>query len=264
MPDIEFINPASLLSLTPKTKQLPIQGLSVGLGPSAPHVDEGTELLEELSPGSPPMFGAGLGEGHYTNVLDEIWPEFDAPEERTAARLKVLLDETIERAERVHHASLEFFERVSFSKISLADRTRFRTEFIAYLRRLREYQERLDSLPKDSLDTASVYVGLVQQRSGAGPVPDAIMHLYFANQIDVLAQHVVDMSEGFVADVIAGLEALRDAGIDASDAIRETADEATDTAKKLRWAIFAGIGTAATVAVGAIVYALWPSRKEPT
>ncbi len=264
MPEIEFINPASLLSLTPKTKQPAIQGLSVGLGPSAPHVDEGTELLEELSPGSPPMFGAGLGEGHYTNVLDQLWPEFDAPEERTAARLKVLLDETIERAERVHHASLDFFEKVSFSKISLADRTRFRMEFIAYLRRLREYQERLDSLPKDSLDTASVYVGLVQQRSGAGPVPDAIMHLYFANQLDVLADHVADMSEGFVADVIARLEALRDAGIDASDAIRDKADEAAEAAKKLRWAIFAGVGAVATAVVGGLACALWPSRREPT
>ncbi|MFV8755742.1 hypothetical protein ACNOYE_34760 [Nannocystaceae bacterium ST9] len=273
MPTIEtaFVDPAAIFGkLAPKGPAIqgfdPSPDIAVNLGPSAPHVDEEVELLGELSPGSPPLVGGGPS-GHYTNVLDQLWPQFDAPEERTAARLGVLLEETIRVAGQVHTISVDFFERVSFSKISLADRTRFRKEFIDYLRRLKEYQARIDSLRPESTDTATVYVGLVQQRQGAGPVPDAIMHLYFANQLDVLADHVETMSEGFVARVIAGLEAIRDTFIEIDDAAEKKVDDATKAINTWKWVIVGSLTAMATAVIGGLVLAFRPRRpeaKEPT
>ena len=262
-----FIDPATLLGKKPAVAAAPavagfvptIQKV-VELGPSAPHVDEGAELLAALSPGSPPS-PPSMG-AHYTDVLDELWPSFDEPDERTAARLRVLFDETVKVAGQMNTISIDFFDRVPFSKISLADRTRFHKEFIEYLRRLNEYRKRLDELPPESTNTATIYVGLVKQRQGAGPVPDAIMHLYFANQLDVLADHVQDMSKGFVARVLAGLEATRDAAIVVEDQVTDTAEEAVQTVNTWKWGLGAGIAALVTIVVGSLVLAFAPRRSD--
>ena len=143
-----FIDPATLLGKKPAAAPavagfVPTIQKVVELGPSAPHVDEGAELLAALSPGSPPS-PPSMG-AHYTDVLDELWPSFDEPDERTAARLRVLFDETVKVAGQMNTISIDFFDRVPFSKISLADRTRFHKEFIEYLRRLNEYRKRVRS-----------------------------------------------------------------------------------------------------------------------
>ena len=262
-----FIDPATLLGKKPAVAAAPavagfvptIQKV-VELGPSAPHVDEGAELLAALSPGAPPT-PPSMG-AHYTDVLDELWPSFGEPDERTAARLRVLFDETVKVAGQMNTISIDFFDRVPFSKISLADRTRFHKEFIEYLRRLNEYRKRLDELPPESTNTQTIYVGLVKQRQGAGPVPDAIMHLYFANQLDVLADHVQDMSKGFVARVLAGLEATRDAAIVVEDEVTDTASEAVQTVNTWKWGLGAGIAALVTIVVGSLVLAFAPRRSD--
>jgi len=240
-----FVDPKAVLGKAP-----PVQGFqpSLNLGPSAPHEHE--EEDDEPSPGSPPQLGA-----HYTDTLDEIWPQFDEPEERTAARLQVLFDQVVKEAARMHLASQDFFAGVSFQKISLADRARFQVEFTKYLKRLNEYRARLEQLPRESTDTDSIYVGLVKTRAGAGPVPDAIMHLYFQNQVGVLADHVKEMSEGFVAHVLEGLEDLAAFARESREALEHEAEAAVAHAQ--RWSVVVGgaIVAAAVAVIGGVVLA---------
>ncbi|MFV8750359.1 hypothetical protein ACNOYE_07395 [Nannocystaceae bacterium ST9] len=240
-----FIDPAVLFGKVKQATKVPaIPGLA--LGPSAPHDDE---------PDEPELPPPRVGEGHYTNVLDQLWPEFDTPEERTAARLKALFEKVVDEAGRMNLAIQDFLDSVPSHKLSLADRLRLRAEFLAYLKRLNVYRVRLEELAPESTDTQSVYVGLVQTRPGAGPVPDAIMHLYFQNQLGVLAEHVQDMSEGFVARVFDALAYLRDSGIEAQDAIRDAQEQAVVEAKKWRWVAGAAIGTVALAVIGSLAVA---------
>lgn len=248
-----FVDPAALLG-----KSLPVSGLKVSLGPSAPHDDDD----DEVSPGDPPLLGGDSDSLHYTNVLDRIWPEFDTPEKRTAERLKVLFDQTVKEASRMHRASQDFFASVPFHKIGLEDRTRFQVEFTKYLKRLNEYRARFEQLPAASTDTDSIYVGLVQTRQGAGVVPDAIMHLYFRNQLGVLSEHVRDMSEGFVAVVLDGLHDLAQIATEAREAIERKAEEAAAEARQWKWAIGGTIAAVATIVVGGLVLAFRPRRSD--
>jgi hypothetical protein len=274
MPDakIVFIDPkAALGALTPT----PIVAKVADLGPSGPHEDEPIEVEPikaklglGLSPGAPPI----LGEMHYTQILDEIWPQFDDPQERTAARLDALLDQVADEAQRVHLLAQDTWPKMPWYKVPEFERKRWDSEFLAYLRRLNGYRGLLLSLEPGSTDTDPVYVGLVKRRKGAGPVPDCIMHLYFADQLGILAEHAEDMGEGFVGrsiDAIARVDKLLD---DAAAAVDEAKAEAkagfagvwdgiTRTAK-IAGAVIVG---SIVVITGAVVYSKVANRpQEPT
>ena len=226
MPEVKlaFIDPNALLGkLEPMEAELVDIDVD-DLGPSAGHQ---AELEPEkvpsvgLDPGAPPR----LGEAHYTNALDEIWPEFDDPEERTVVRVRSLLDEVKKEAQRVHLLAQQVWDKIPVWKVETSERERYDKEFSAYVRRLIDYQSTL--LEYEPLDTApdEVYIGLIERAAGAGPVPDAIMHLYFADQLGILAEHADTLSEDFVGRVIDGLAAVDekiDQGVeDFADAERE-------------------------------------------
>jgi hypothetical protein len=248
-----FVQPAEVLGKAPPA----VQGLSVSLGPSAPHDDHDDE---EVSPGEPPRLGGSPG--HYTNVLDQIWAEYERPEQRTAERLKVLFDQTVKEASRMHMATLDFFESVPFHKIGLDDRMRYQVEFARYLKRLNAYRVIFERLPPSSTDTDAIYIGLVKTRQGAGPVPDCIMHLYFREQIDVLAEHVEDMSEGFVARVLDALDDLAKMAREAAEAIERKADDAETALRRLKWIVGGTLAVVVTAAVGGLVVAFRRRRSD--
>ncbi len=248
-----FVQPAAVLAKAPA-----VQGLSVSLGPSAPHDDHDDEVF----PGEPPRLGGDIGPGHYTNVLDRILPEFERPEQRTAERLKVLFDQTVKEAARMHMASLDFFDSVPFHKIGLDDRTRYQLEFTRYLKRLNAYRVIFERLPPGSTDTDAIYIGLVKTRQGAGPVPDCIMHLYFREQLGVLADHVEDMSEGFVARVLDALDDLAKMAREAAKALDDKADDLAQTLRRIKWILGGTIAVVVTATVGGLIYSSRRRRSD--
>lgn len=251
MPDakVTFIDPkATLGPLTAK--------LAVDLGPSAPHIDDEPEQIEpvaaKLAPSVALRLGAvpQVGEPHYTQVLDQIWPEFDDPEERTAARLRALLEEVADEAQRVHLLAQETWPRLPKYKVSDSERERYDREFLAYLRRLNGYRDTLQNLEPSSTATDAVNVGLVQRRQGAGPVPDCIMHLYFAQQLGILVEHADDMGAGFIGRVTAALERINKLIDNASEILE---DRVSDESGKLWDQILEPIKWAAAIFVGSLV-----------
>lgn len=258
-----FVDPDVLLGKSPAVQGfVPKLNLNLNLGPSAPHDhdDEHDEHDDEPSPGDPPPLGADST--HYTDVLDKIWPEFDQPEKRTAERLNVLFEHVVKEAARMHRASQDFFASVPFHKIKLDDRVRFQLEFTKYLKRLNEYRVRFENLPATSIETDAIYYGLVQTRQGAGPVPDAIMHLYFRNQIGVLTEHVHAMSVGFVALVLDGLAALAELAREAREAIEQKAAEAAAQTRRWTWIVGGSIAVATTALLGGLVLAFRSRRTD--
>src|SRR5690606_17355951 len=205
-----------------------------------------------IHPGLPPVVAAG----HYTQVLDELWPEFDDPEERTAARLDSLLEEVADEAQRVHLLAQDLWEKLPSYKLPDSERKRYDAEFLAYLRRLNEYRTTLDELEPTSTATGSVYLGLVTRRQGAGPVPDAIMHRYFAQQLGILSDHGQEMSEGFVGRVMDGLakvDKLIDRGVDKIGEVEKDAADRLDSAWDQftrPWKIAAGVVLGTVVVFG--------------
>ena len=267
MPDVKvaFIDPkAALAALTPivGVKGFDPAPKVEGLGPSGPHFDEDLdEAPVQVGAELPPILNIPTKPAaifHYTNMLDELWPEFDDLDERTAARLLSLHEDVRDEARRVFDLQLALWELPNF-KITNEDRQRYEKEFSAYLRRLNDYRAILDALAPTSTETDEVYVGLVRRRKGAGPVPDAIMHMYFAQQLGILADHADDMGEGFIGRVMTGLaaadekyEAAKDAVEDAVDAqgeaIRDAVDGTTNSIRdglRTTWLWIAGtvIGT---------------------
>lgn len=278
MPDkleVAYINPQAVLG------SLAIQKLDPTLEPSGPHAfDEPVEAKEpiglavpnlsvksglSLDPGSPPI----VATPHYTQVLDQLWPEFDDPEERTAARLSSLLEEVIDEGQRVLLLKQDLWDKLPSYKLPESERQRLDKEFLAYLRRLQDYKRALADLEPDSTATDSVYIGLVKRRDGAGPVPDAIMHLYFAQQLGILADHSREMSEGFIGRVMDGLSKVDAAIGRAGERIERAGDDAE---KKLDswwarvtrpWKIAGGIVLGAVAVIGGVVIADKLSDREP-
>lgn len=263
-----YIDPKVVLgALTPKKATI-----AADLGPSAPHEPDPIEAevsILAMTPKGPPI----LGVPHYTQTLDQLWPEFDDPEERTAERLDALLSEVADEALKVHKFAQQIWEDMPAYKVLPSERTRYDREFLAYLRRLNEYRQTLNSLEPDSTDTESVYVGLVKRKQGAGPVPDAIMHMYFAEQLGILAEHSEDMGELFVGRVLRALtntgrkihqaaEAARDSAAEAGDAVADgISDAATAISDRLtRIGLWIGGIFLGTVVVGGIVFGVVASR----
>lgn len=238
-----------------------VPGFEPNLGPSGPHQDDDEEpqVGTGVDPGGPPIIGEATP--HYTNTLDALWVEFDDPEERTAARLIAVIDTCADEAVRVHQVAVAMFEEVSESKVPEAVQKQYQAEFTAYARRMHGYKERLLDLEPTSLDTDEVYLGLIKRKAGAGPVPDAIMHLYFANQIGILADHAHDMGKGFVGRLMTAVDAASVKVVDAAEVIEESGEEAKESAgefweelREMRWWILGGIaatvGTSVGIAVG--------------
>ena len=263
MPTIKgaFIDPAVLLGKVQQPTKTPIVA-GLALGPSAPHDDDDHDDDDAPAAPAPPLLGADTS--HYVEVLDQIWPEFDQPEERTAARLQVLFDRTVDEASRMNLAVQDFLQNTPNHKVPYLDRVRLHTEFVKYLKRLNGYRVRLAELPPESTDTQSVYIGLVQTRPGAGVVPDAIMHLYFRNQLGVFAEHERDMSQGFVARVLDGLADLRDFAIEKQDEIRDAKKAAIEESQKWRWVIGAAIGAAVVTVLGVLGISLARGSDRPS
>ena len=248
-PKFVFINPAAALApLTPVAQAK----IADDLGPSPPHqlelepeevppinVAQFVPLIPKvgLGPGKPPIIGGETkATKHYTNVLDELWPEFDDAEERTAARVKALLQEVKEEARKVFLLAQQVWAKIPGWKVEDTERQRFDKEFSQYLKRLQAYNDELTGLGPFDPVPSEVYVGLIKRRAGAGPVPDAIMHLYFADQLGILENHSETMSEDFVGRVIDGLakvdeqidnmkDELDDAQKDIQDGFEEAAGE---------------------------------------
>jgi hypothetical protein len=269
-PKIAFIDPdAALGPLTAK--------LVTGLGPSAPHTDDAPEKVEPISAklvsGAGPRLGAANGDAnlHYTQALDQIWAEFDEPEERTAARLRAVLDEVADEAQRVFSLAQEVWPKLLL--VPDSERTRYDREFLAYLRRLNGYRDVLQELEPSSTATESVYVGLIQRRQGAGPVPDCIMHMYFAQQLGILADHADEMGAGFIGRVLKGIERIDKVIENASHILDNLQDRIADDAasawdqftRGLKWAAGIFVGSVVVIAGTAVTVAVIRSRsaKQP-
>lgn len=175
-----------------------------------------------------------------------------------------MLEEVADEAQRVFILAQELWGNWTTQfKIPESERNRWDKEFTAYLRRLNGYREILDELDEQSTATHDVYVGLIQRRKGAGPVPDAIMHLYFANQIGILSEHADDMSVGFIGRVIdilpvihhyadAAADVVTDAAEDAAEGAGEAAAGAFDRVMR-PWLIAGGVVSALIVGVLGVV-----------
>lgn len=245
-PKIVFIDPeAALGALTPQAHFVGTEDL----GPTPPHpFDDEPQEIEPieativpsvgLNPGAPPI----IGSLHFTAVLDEIWPKFDEPSERTAVRLCALTMETIAEAQKVGLLSQKVFNEMDLYKITPAVHEAFHRDFLAYLRRLGKYRETLDGLEPDDTATDSVYVGLVKRKQGAGPVPDCIMHLHFADQLGIISEHADDMTKGFVDRVDAALdrvaEVVEDVVEDIGDIEIDIIDDETESRVQSWWKEF--------------------------
>ncbi len=222
-PKVGFIDPAAALAaLTPTPKAT--AKVADDLGPSPPHQLE-VEPEEVpvnfvnfdaappsvgLGPGNPPIMNEETKSKHYTQVLDEIWPEFDDPEERTAARVRSLLEEVKEEARKLFLLAQQVWAKLPAWKVKDAERTSFDRDFNKYVKRLQAYNDELAGLGPFDPAPDEVYIGLIKRRAGAGPVPDAIMHLHFASQLGILEDHAETMSEGYVARVLDGLATVDD------------------------------------------------------
>lgn len=260
MPDVQvaFIDPAVLQA---KLEPAPLEATPVAeLGPSPSHQIEiepqEVPILTPivgLDPGPPPQFG----EGHYANVLDEIWPEFDDPDERTVVRVRSLLHEVKREAGRVHLLAQQVWAKIPKWKVEDSERERFNKEFSAYTRRLIDYQKAL--LQLEPLDEApdEVYIGLIKRAAGAGPVPDAIMHLYFADQLGILAEHADTLGEDFVGrviDALAVVDTKIEEGIDdLADAEREIQEGFEEAANKWAKGIERGLLIVGGVLMGSVL-----------
>lgn len=294
---VAYIDPDAVLGAL--TVQPKIVQIGANLGPSSPHeFDEEIEDAEVplgvpglstnapagvgqpglsvptpqvsvhpgVHPGAPPVVAAT----HYTQVLNELWPEFDDPEERTAARLESLLEEVADEAQRVLLLAQDVWEKLPDYKVPDSERKRYDAEFLAYLRRLNEYRTTLAELEPTSTATGSVYLGLVTRRQGAGPVPDAIMHLYFTQQLGILSDHGQEMSEGFVGrvmDALAKVDKLIDKGAETVAEAEEDAADRLDNAWDQftrPWKIAGGILLGTVVLVGGTLIAISASKREPT
>ncbi len=208
------------------------------LGPSAPHSDDhSAEEEAALGQGAPPVIPPSVGtenKKHYTEVLDPLWMAFDDPEERTAARMLALLEEVADEALRLHHLQLSFWDSIEAKKLPQSEFDRFHSEYMAYLIRLKRYKNDLLALEDSSTDTDEIYLGLIKRRQKAGPVPDAIMHLYFANQIGVLSQHAHEMGQGFVGRVMTALDHADVIAEEAGELLEDVAEDAKDAATSAR------------------------------
>ena len=260
MPELQvaFINPEALHGGLEPT---PVQATLVDLGPSPTHQIE-LEPEEvpivgfdpsQLDPGKPPR----LGEAHYTNVLDEIWAEFDDPEELTVVRVRALLDEVKNEARRIHLMAQQVWAKLPPWKVEDSERDRYNQEFSAYTRRLIDYQSTL--LQHEPLDTApdEVVIGLIKRAKGAGPVPDAIMHLYFADQLGILAEHADTLGEDFVGRVLDGLAVvdtkIEEGADNLADAEREIQEGFEEAAQEWAKGIRRGLVVVGGVLLGSIV-----------
>lgn len=262
-----FIDPKALFGVVSIAHAQP------GLGPSGPHdFDDPVEAVPPIelgavpglavNPGAPPPVGVA----HYTQVLDQLWPEFDEPSERTAARLSALLEEVIDEGQRVLLLKEDAWKKLPSYKVPESERQRFDKEFLAYLRRLQEYQKALADLERDSIATDSVYIGLVKRRSGAGPVPDAIMHMYFAQQLGILADHAEQMGKGFVGRVIDGLAKVDRAIKRAADTIEKGAENKLDSwwdRVTRPWKIAGGVLLGTLAVVGGVLLVDKLRDREP-
>lgn len=266
MPQGLFIDPNLL------QKALKPGGLAVpkfDAGPSAPHTEGEVDDPPALGwPNWQDWLPDGMTPTHYTEHLDPIWAEFDDVEERTAERLQALLDEVGDEALKVHMLSVEVFQNAPTYKLPASERDRFRNEFLAYGKRLNGYRETLAALDPKSTATDDVYIGLVQTKKGAGPVPDVIMHLYFAKQLGILADHADDMGKGFVGRSITAIEKVGTAIGKVTDKISDRVDdEKTELEKSLRRAawIIGGVLTGGVLVVGGlIVLAMRAGRQRET
>ncbi|EDM79625.1 hypothetical protein PPSIR1_21394 [Plesiocystis pacifica SIR-1] len=249
-------------------------GFDMGEEPSPPHVFDVEPILAaspiDMDPGSPPPL---VVQPHYTQVLDEIWPEFDAREDRTAARLQALLDEVKDEAQRVHLLAQSVWEKLPSYKVPDSERKRYQAEFLSYLKRLRSYGDTLRELEPEDTATETVYVGLVRRRESAGPVPDAIMHMYFAQQLGILSDHAEDMGEGFVGRFMDGLAQTGEAIDDAREDLDETKKMAEERFDQLftelgeaakRGLLWGGVILGAGLLIGGtIAIARVANRREP-
>ena len=263
--EVAFIKPEDALgslTVTPTVMQV-----GEGLDPSGPvsfdeELEESTPQLgiPVRSPGLSAGVPAALGTPHYTSVLDQLWPEFDDPEERTAARLSSLLDDVGDEAQRVHLLAQDIWAKLPNYKVPESERERYDREFLAYLRRLHGYRKALADLDPES--TASV---AVRRRAGAGPVPDAIMHLYFGQQLGILNDHGREMSETFVGGVLDGLATVSRAAIGAVETIEEAVeDEPQPLWKRVSpaWLVAGGVALGAVVLGGVMVVAGSREREQ--
>lgn len=285
-PIIAFIRPEFALGSLKVTE--PPGGANVpglDLGPSGPHqldddFEEGEAIVDPPNPlktPGPPNLGTArppviAADKHYTQVLDTLWAEFDDPEEQTAARLNALLEEVAEEARKVHLLAQDIWDKLPDYKVADSERERYHAEFLAYLKRLHAYSNTLEELSPDSTATQSVFVGLVKRRQGAGPVPDAIMHMYFAQQLGILADHSKEMSDGFTGRVV---DALALAHTVTAEAIQDAAEETGEVVEGVinsvkgpwwrnigkPWLIAAGVTAGGLALGGTVLGAVVASRK---
>ena len=227
------------------------------LEPSAPHAGSfGLGSPTPLDPGQPPLFGGA----YFVNMLDKIWAEFDTPEKRTAKRLKLVLEDVADRANEVNLGAMDLFELPGY-KLPESERKSWRRDFLRYAKRLNEYRAKLDELDPASTDTESIYVGLIQRRDGAGPVPDVIMHLHLFDQLKILQDHAQEMAEEWLSKLLDSLAALGEAIDETTDTIGEQVEESRESRKRLGWWIFGGLTGAGLLAVVAAVI-VRGGRKE--
>ncbi len=278
----QFIDPQALLGkpapavagFKPKVPVVAGFAPKLDVDPSPPHLDEEIEeMLGELAPGDAPFGGPALGDAaadkvnaaqrRYDETLAALRQRFAAPVVPTARRVKVLLEETSRAATQALSIANDLFVRMDFDA---DDRARFKSDFWKHVKRLKAYHDEIDGLPPDSTQTRNVLGGLLEYRIGAGPVPDGIMHLYFANQLDVLSTHGLEMSNGLMTALDERLVEIKDQAADTyekvKDKVIETRDDAFDTANRFKWGIVGGIVGFAVLIVGSIAL-LTRGRGEP-
>ena len=237
--------------------------LALHADPSPPHFDEAVgELLDELVPeGAMPLLGdpaadkVNEAQRRYDETLASLRQRFAPPHVASVERVKALLVETSRAANHAFSIANDLFVREDFDA---DDRARWKSDFWKHVKRLKAYHDELNGLPPQSLETRNVVGGLLEHRIGAGPVPDGIMHLYLANQLDVLATHGLEMRDGMMRALDERLDEIGDQATEVvenvKDRVIETRDQIVETGQRVKWGVVAGITGFVLVVFGTIAY----------
>lgn len=260
-----------LVMTTVKVEKLPWTQAAAGV----PGLELGGEA--PLGTATPPPIIPTDYQGHYVNVLDAIREEFEDPDSRTKERMRVLIVEVINSlSEVVQRALVEVQEALDKGLIEQAVADQWKQEFMRTGLRFREVyypvlvpdgiepsnMDEWGDIDPKSTDTDVVYEGMITGRSADDPdgygalvVPDVLAALYLADQIDVIDDHVEELSDDFLTRTLLRLPNwVAETAVEVEEEIKKEKEEAKDWWAEHWTKVVAGTGVGlGAIGVGVVI-----------